>query len=79
MEVKFAKRQVTFPAAVLDALGLGPGDRLVLQEGSECFLLRPQRIDFASLAPLRDKIERDPGPFDLEELRDTPHNLALRD
>ena len=56
-----AKRQVTFPAAVLDALGVGPGDRLELQEGPDGFLLRPQRIDFASLAPLRDKIRRDPG------------------
>ena len=74
-----AKRQVTFPAAVLDALGVGPGDRLELQEGPEGFLLRPQRIDFASLAPLRDKLGRDPGPFDLEEFRNQPHDPALRD
>ena len=51
-----AKRQVTFPAAVLDALGVGPGDRLELHEGPDGVLLRPQRIDFAILAPLRDKI-----------------------
>ena len=74
-----AKRQVTFPAAVLDALGVGPGDRLELQEGPDGFLLRPQRIDFASLAPLRDKIRRDPGPFDLEEFRNQPHDPTLRD
>ena len=41
-----AKRQVTFPAAVLEALGVGPGDRLELHEGPDGFLLRPQRIDF---------------------------------
>ncbi|MCY4377003.1 MAG: AbrB/MazE/SpoVT family DNA-binding domain-containing protein [Spirochaetaceae bacterium] len=71
-----AKRQVTFPAAVL---GVGPGDRLELQEGPDGFLLRPQRIDFASLAPLRDKIRRDPGPFEVEEFRNQPHDPALRD
>ena len=27
-----SKRQVTFPAHVLDAMGVGPGDRLELQE-----------------------------------------------
>ena len=74
-----AKRQVTFPASVLDALGVGPGDRLELQESPEGFLLRPQRVDFASLAPLRDKIRRDPGRFDLEEFRSQPHDPTLRD
>ena len=74
-----AKRQVTFPAAVLEALGVGPGDRLELHEGPDGYLLRPQRIDFAGLAPLRDKLRRDPGPFDLEEFRSQPHGPALRD
>lgn len=74
-----AKRQVTFPAAVLEALGVAPGDRLELQEGPDGFLLRPQRIDFANQAPLRDKIRRDPGPFDLEDFRNQPHDPALRD
>ena len=74
-----AKRQVTFPATVLAALGVGPGDRLELKEEPEGYLLRPQRIDFTSLAPLRDKIRCDPGPFDLEEFRNQPHDPALRD
>ncbi|MCY4482079.1 MAG: AbrB/MazE/SpoVT family DNA-binding domain-containing protein [Spirochaetaceae bacterium] len=74
-----AKRQVTFPAAVLEAIGVGPGDRLELHEGPDGFLLRPQRIDFDSLAPLRDKVRRDAGPFDLEEFRSQPHDPALRD
>ena len=30
-----SKRQVTFPARVLDALGVGPGDQLELSEGPE--------------------------------------------
>ncbi len=74
-----AKRQVTLPGAVLDALGVGPGDRLELQDGPQGFLLRPQRIDFANQAPLRDKIRRDPGPFDLADFRNQPHDPALRD
>ena len=28
-----SKRQVTFPARVLEAMGVGPGDRLSLEEG----------------------------------------------
>ena len=39
-----SKRQVTFPARVLDALAVGPGDRLELEEGPDGFLLRPRRI-----------------------------------
>jgi len=74
-----AERQVTFRAAVLEALGVGPGDRLELQEGRKGFLLRPQRSRFASVAPLHDQIRRDPGPFDLEEFRNQPHDPALRD
>ena len=74
-----AKRQVTLPGAVLDALRVGPGDRLELQEGPDGFLLRPQRIEFASLAPLRDKIRRARGPFDLERFRSQSHDPALRD
>ncbi len=30
-----AKRQVTFPKHVLDAMGVGPGDRLELLEGPD--------------------------------------------
>ena len=40
-----AKRQVTFPARVLDAMGVGPGDSLELEEGPDGFILRPRRID----------------------------------
>ncbi len=46
-----SKHQVTFPASVLDALGVGLGDRLSLEEGPDGFILRPQRIDSTRLAP----------------------------
>lgn len=74
-----AKRQVTFPAQVLDALGVKPGDRLELLEGPEGFVLRPQRIDPARLAPLQGKLQRGTGTFDLDTFREQPHDPALRD
>jgi AbrB family looped-hinge helix DNA binding protein len=73
------KRQVTFPAHVLDALGVGPGDRLELQESPEGFLLRPQRIDPSRLAPLHSKLVRGRGTFDIERFREQKHDPALRD
>ena len=30
-----SKRQVTFPARVLDAIGVRPGDQLELEQGSD--------------------------------------------
>ena len=50
-----SKRQVTFPARVLEALGVGPGDQLELAEGPDGFILRPRRIDLSLLGGLRDK------------------------
>jgi len=74
-----SKRQVTFPARVLDALGVGPGDRLALEEGPDGFILRPQRIDPTRLAPLKDKLVRGKGTFELQSFRDQPHDPTLRD
>jgi len=74
-----AKRQVTFPARVLTALGVQPGDRIELVEGPDGFLLRPRRIDTSRLAPLRGKFRKGKGTFDLETFRDEPHNATLRD
>ena len=74
-----AKRQVTFPARVLEALGVKPGDQLELEEGPDGFILRPRRIDPTRLAPLRGKLRRGQGTFDLESFRDQPHDPALRD
>ena len=80
MRVKItSKRQVTFPARVLNALGLQPGDRLELEEGPDGFLLRPVRVDPTRLAPLRGKLQRGIGAFDLEKFREHRHDPALRD
>ena len=70
-----SKRQVTFPARV----GVQPGDRLRLEEGPDGFVLRPQTIDPARLAPLRDKLRRGRGSFDLTAFREQRHDPALRD
>lgn len=74
-----SKRQVTFPARVLDSLGVGPGDQLELEEGPNGFTLRARRIDPARLAPLRDKLRRTDSPFKIESFRDEPHDPSLRD
>ena len=74
-----SKRQVTFPARVLEALGVKPGDQLELEESSDGFVLRPRRLDPARLAPLRGKLRRGHGTFDIGIIREQAHDPALRD
>ena len=73
-----SKRQVTFPARVLKALGVRPGDQLELIEGPDGFLLRPRRIELSRLAPLQSKISSEIRPFDLESFREEAYDPALR-
>ena len=74
-----SKRQVTFPARVLTALGVRPGDRLELHEAEDGFLLRAKKIDRSRLAPLRDKLGRNRRPFDLTAFRGQKYDRSLRD
>ena len=75
-----AKRQVTFPKHVLDALGVGPGDQLELTESPDGFILRPRRIDLSLLGGLRDKIDPNAEPFDIRKFRDEGYDpTAYRD
>ena len=74
-----AKRQVTLPAHVLDAMGVGPGDQLQLIPGPDGYLLRPRRIDYSRLGTLREKIPRGHPPFDIRTFRDKSYDPALRD
>ena len=71
-----SKRQVTFPARVLDALGVAPGDQIELREGPEGFILRPRRIDYSKLGTLRDKIKPGDPPFDIRKFRDEGYDPA---
>ena len=73
-----SKRQVTFPARVLEALGVKPGDRLQLEPGPDGFVLRARRVDRSLLAPLRGKLRRGKGTFDLEAFRLKRHGPSLR-
>ncbi len=74
-----SKRQVTFPARVLDALGVRPGDQIELIERSDGFVLRPRRIDITRLAPLQSSLPPGCEPFDLESFRRQIYDPTLRD
>ena len=73
-----SRRQVTLPAQVLDAMGVGPGDRLEIQETPDGYLLKPKRIDHSKLAPLRHLIPDDHPPFDIREFRNGTYDSSLR-
>ena len=58
MLIKIAsKRQVTFPARVLDVMGVGPDDRTEPSEGPGSYLLRPKHIGYSRLGTLREQIQ----------------------
>ena len=71
-------RQITLPARVLDAMGVGTGDRLQLIEALDGYLLRPWRIDDSRLGTLREKVPEGHPPFDIHTFRETPYDPALR-
>lgn len=73
-----AKRRITLPTRVLEALRLQVGDRLELVESAEGIVLRARRIDPTRLAPLRGKLRKGRGSFDLESIRDAPRDPAHR-
>ena len=74
-----SKRQVTFPAKVLEQLGVGPGDQLELEEGQDGFVLRPRRVDLSKLAGLREKIPPGHLPLDIRVFREGVYDPALGD
>jgi AbrB family looped-hinge helix DNA binding protein len=74
-----SKRQVTFPAAVLAALGAKPGDRLELQPSPDGYLLRAKRVDHSRLAPLKGKLPKPGAAFNIDTFREQTHDHALRD
>ena len=80
MLVKIAsKRQVTFPARALEAMGVRPGDRLELTEGPDGYIIRPKRIDYSKLGALGDKLPAGVAPFDVGKFRERPYDPSLRD
>ena len=74
-----AKRQVTFPAKVLDSLGVKPGDHIEIVECPDGYMLRPKRIDLSMYGYLHDKIDSNAPPFDIAAFRDGTYDPSLRD
>ena len=74
-----AKRQVTFPARILDAMGAKPGDYLEVCPAPGGFLLKPRRIDESRLAPLKELIPADHPTFNISDFREATYAPELRD
>lgn len=74
-----SKRQVTFPAAVLNSMGVKAGDYLEVTQAPGGFLLKPRRIDESRLAPLRNVIPEGHAVFNTRDFREGTYDPALRD
>ena len=74
-----SKCHVTLPARVLDAMGVGPGDRLELIEGLDRYPLRPRRINYSRMGTLREQIPDGHPSFSIRTFRDRPYDSDLRD
>ena len=74
-----AKYLVAVVARVLTALKLKSGEQLELLEEPGAFVLQSRRIDPTRLAPLRDKLRRGRGTFNLARVREQAHEPSLRD
>ncbi len=56
-----------------------PDDSLEVREEPDGFTLHPRRVDLSKLGTLRDRIDPDHEPFDLEQVRSQPYDPSLRD
>ena len=74
-----SKYVVAWVARVLKALKLKSGEQIEAVEGSDAFVLPSRRIDPTRLAPLRSKLRRGQGTFDLASVREQAHEPSLRD
>ena len=74
-----AKRQITIPTHILNAMDVGPGDTLQLIPGPDGYLLRSRRIDYSRLGTLREKIPAGHPPFDIRSFREKVYDPTLRD
>ena len=73
------KRQMTFPAHVLDAMGVGLYATGCNSYQAPMEPFQPRRIDDSRLDTLRGKIPEGPPPFDIQAFREKSYDLALRD
>ena len=80
MFVRAASRHfATLAARVFEVFGVKSGDLLKVQDGPGDFDEPPRRVDPARLAPLRGKLKRGCGTFDLARIREQAHEPSLRD
>ena len=80
MFVRAASRYLaTLAARALEVFGVKTRDLLKLQDGPGDFDEPPRRVDPARLAPLRGKLRRGRGTFDLARIREQAHEPSLRD
>ena len=56
-----------------------PDDSLEVREEPDEFTQHPRRVDLSRLGTLRDLIDPDREPFDLEQVRNQHHDPSLRD
>ena len=73
-----AKRQITFPAKVLEALGVKAGGSLLLERHPDGFVLRSRIVDSTMLAPLRGRLRQGKNSFNLETIRKNRYSRMLR-
>jgi len=69
---------VTFPKSGMDEMGLSAGDSIVIEKRADVFYIRPSRVKLEMLAPLRGRLLKGAGSFDLEELRNAKKDPDLR-
>jgi AbrB family looped-hinge helix DNA binding protein len=74
-----SKRQVTFPKAVMDEMGLKAGDSIVIEKRADGFYIRSSKVREDMLAPLKGRLTRGVGTFEIGNFRDAPKDPALRD
>lgn len=77
-----AKRQATFPVEVCRAMNLVPGTRLEItpSDRPDEWIIRPYRIREELLAPLKGRLPKAEGSFDVAAFRESPKDhAALRD
>ena len=77
-----SKRQATFPVEVCRSMEIVPGSRLEIIPGSQSgeWIIRTFRIQSQKLAPLKGKLKRGAGSFDLNRFRESSKDYAsLRD
>ncbi len=74
-----SRHLATWATHVLEVFGVKTGDLLKLRDGPYDFDEPLRRLDPARLAPLRGKLRRGRGTFDLARICEQAHEPSLRD